>query len=148
MSLRKIIGIYYILILLVACQSPNKANEVVEDNNIDTTINHDLEFSIQKDSTKKAHEVTEFKENLKVIEQKYGQQWGFCECVTVNDSIDKAVKALSDFDSKHAELLLERFEYVSDKCQAFIGMDANRTPEQRDEHQKKVKKCLKNAKSS
>lgn len=100
--------------------------------------------TVANDTMKKAHEVREFKENLKVIEQKYGEQWGFCECVVANDSLDRAFKVLIDFETPEAELLLSRFEFISKKCQAFLGMDASRTPEQREIHQKKVKNCLKN----
>ena len=117
---------------------------VVDSLMVDSNV---LVNALKQDTTKKAHEIKEFNENLKVIEKKYGEQWGFCECVVANDSINKAVQNLVDYESPQAERLFERFEYVSTKCQAFLGMDANRTPEQRADHQKKVKNCLKNAKS-
>lgn len=100
------------------------------------------------DTTKKAHEIKEAKENLSKIEKKYGEQWDFCQCVVANDSIDRAIKKMTDFESPEAEKLLERFEIVSTKCQAFLGMDGNRTPEERAKHEKKVKKCLKEAKNN
>jgi hypothetical protein len=140
----------YILFLLVAvafvaCKSGNDKSEEISDG-IEIIDKDSLDPMLVEDTTKKSHEIKEHQENLKVIEKKFGEQWGFCECVVANDSIDKAVKKLVDFESKQAEKLLERFEYVSTKCQAFLGMDANRTPEERIKHEKRVKKCLKNAK--
>lgn len=105
---------------------------------------HIMAEAFAVDTVQKMHEIREQKENLEKIEKKYGEQWGFCECVVANDSIDKAVKKLVDFDTPEADKLLERFEFVSNKCQAFLGMDANKTPEEREKHEKKVKKCLEN----
>lgn len=140
-----------ILILLFTALSCNtkRDNIEVEEGVVDSLMvdSNVLVNALKQDTTKKAHEIKEFNENLKVIEKKYGEQWGFCECVVANDSINKAVQNLVDYESPQAERLFERFEYVSTKCQAFLGMDANRTPEQRAAHQKKVKNCLKNAKS-
>lgn len=82
----------------------------------------------------------EFKENKKKIEAIYGEQWDFCKCVIVNDSIDKAVKS-GDISDK----LMERFDEVDRKCKAFLVMDNIRTPEEREKHEKKIKKCLKSA---
>ena len=135
-------------LLVHSCRS-SVGSEVVPVEEIEETIN-ELEYIYndnEQDTIKKQHEIKEFKENLRVIEKKYGEQWDFCPCVVVSDSIDKAVKRLVDFESPAAEKLFERFEYVSLKCQAFIGMDANRTPDQRAIHEKKVKNCLKNQKS-
>lgn len=100
------------------------------------------------DTFKKKHEIKEQQENLAKIEKRYGEQWGFCECVVANDSIDKAVKKITDFETPETEKLLERFDHVSKKCQAFLGMDSSRTPEEREKHEKKVKKCLKDAKKN
>lgn len=85
-------------------------------------------------------DTTELNESIAKIEEKYGEQWDFCHCVVVNDSIDKAIKSGNTDD-----VLLERWDYVDKKCQAFRIQDASRTPEQRDLHEKKVRKCLKEA---
>lgn len=98
------------------------------------------------DTAKKQSEIKEFKENLVKIEKKYGEQWGFCECVVANDSVNDAVLKLVDFETPQAEKLLERFDYISQKCQAFISMDNNKTPEERAKHEKRVKNCLRDAK--
>lgn len=128
--------------LLFSCSSPSE--------NINTPTENLEEDSVvllpAADTVKKNYEIKENQENLQKIEKQYGEQWGFCECVVANDSIDKAVKKIDDFESPQAEKLLDRFDYVAQKCQAFLGMDSNRTPEERSKHEKKVKKCLKNAK--
>ncbi len=98
------------------------------------------------DNSKKKHEVKEFKENLKVIEKKYGEQWGFCECVVANDSVNVAIINLKDFDGPKFDKLMERSDFITTKCQAFLSMDSSKTPEERQKHEQKVKKCLKAAK--
>jgi len=85
-------------------------------------------------------DTSELNESIAKIEKKYGEQWDFCHCVVVNDSIDKAIKAGNTDD-----ILLERWDHVDKKCQAFRIQDANRTPEQRELHEKKVRTCLKEA---
>lgn len=148
-KMKKNIFLTLTLTFFIAClfSCKTKSNDIIEEeetvtNSLDSVVNHHL----TADTTKKTHEIQEQKENLAKIEKKYGEQWGFCECVVANDSIDKAVKNIVDFETPQAEKLLERFEYVSTKCQAFLGMDASRTPEERQKHEKKVKKCLKDAK--
>lgn len=131
-------------VLLFSCSSPTEnASLPTETENLeeDTVV-----LLTAADTVKKNYEIKENQENLQKIEKQYGEQWGFCECVVANDSIDKAVKKIDDFESPQAEKLLDRFDYVAQKCQAFLGMDSNRTPEERSKHEKKVKKCLKNAK--
>lgn len=86
----------------------------------------------------------EFKENKKKIEAIYGEQWGFCECVVKGDSINKAF-AKSNISDEEFDRLSKRFDVIDEKCQAFRIQDANRTPEERALHEKKVRKCLKNA---
>ena len=93
-----------------------------------------------KNPNKVLADSTELKESIAKIEAKYGEQWDFCHCVVVNDSIDKAIKAGNTEDK-----LIERWDYVDKKCQAFRIQDPNRTPEERDAHERRVKKCLKEA---
>ena len=99
------------------------------------------EVEIQELQKKKDVEVNvDFKENKKVIEKKFGEQWDFCTCVVLNDSIDKAVKA-GNMDDK----LMERFDVVDQKCKSFLVMDNSRTPEEMMLHDKKIQKCLREA---
>ena len=83
---------------------------------------------------------SEFLENKEKIEKKYGEQWDFCHCVIVNDSLNKQIKA-GEIDDN----LMERLEVVDQHCKAFLVMDDSKTPDERDAHEKKIKKCLKSA---
>jgi hypothetical protein len=82
-------------------------------------------------------------ESIQVIVQKYGTQWDFCDCVRKGDSLNKALQnpSLSEVETDN---LLKRFEVIDQRCQAFKITDPNRTPRERKEHERKVKKCLSN----
>lgn len=134
--------LFLTFLFILSCNSSPDTEEIKEEL---ISVEEEIPNVFVADTAKKKHQIKEEKENLEKIEKKYGEQWGFCECVVANDSIDKAVKNLIDFETPQAEKLLERFDYVSKKCQAFLGMDASRTPEERQKHEKKVKKCLKDA---
>ena len=85
----------------------------------------------------------EFMESLVEIEKKYGEQWDFCTCVIKNDSINKAFsQPVSDAEF---DKLSARFDVIDEKCKAFLVQNPNVTPEERAEHERKVKKCLKEA---
>jgi hypothetical protein len=81
--------------------------------------------------------------NHEKIVSKYGEQWDFCSCVQANDSINRASQ--KGLNEKQAELLMKRWEVVEIKCKEFLT-NPNRTPEERELHEKKVSKCLKSAK--
>jgi len=86
----------------------------------------------------------DLREEIEKIETTYGEQWDFCDCVIKGDSLNKALTndKLSD---KELDLILKRFDEIDKKCQAFKIIDPNRTPKERSLHEKKVKKCLKEA---
>ena len=89
------------------------------------------------------HHSEEFVESLIQIEKQYGQQWDFCTCVIKNDSINKAFsKPVSD---REFDRLSARFDVIEEKCKAFLVHDPNITPEERSNHERKVRKCLKEA---
>ncbi len=104
---------------------------------------------VKKDSVKP--EIKEIKiiskknektENHNKIIEKFGEQWDFCKCVLANDSINSAFeKTVTDAETNR---LMKRWEHVEVKCKEFLTSE-NKTPEQRIEHELKVKKCLKNA---
>lgn len=75
------------------------------------------------------------------IEEVYGEQWDFCDCVVKNDSVNKAIETAGDdeFDA-----LLERMDVIDQHCKEMLTTP-NTTPEERDRHERKVRKCLKNA---
>lgn len=94
-------------------------------------------------STVDSKDLKEFKQNLAKIEQEHGAQWDFCTCVIKNDSINKAFsKEVSD---KEFDKLSDRFDEIDQKCKAFLAQNPNSTPEERAIHEKKVKKCLREA---
>lgn len=112
--------------------------EVEPQDSLDKQIISDYDMSMvdKKNST-------EFKANLVKIEKQFGEQWGFCDCVIKNDSINKAFsKEVSD---KEFDRLSARFDEIDQKCKAFLAQNPNTTPEERAKHEKKVKKCLKEA---
>jgi hypothetical protein len=94
------------------------------------------------DTIKSTRNTDDLKKSMKVITEKYGEQWDFCNCVVKGDSLNKALnnEKLSD---KELDKLLTRFDEIDKKCQAFKIIDPNRTPKERAQHEKKVKKCLK-----
>lgn len=140
--------ISFITFQLYSCGN-DKNNDVIVDDKKEAEVIDTItsKMMAEIDTTKKKHEIKEFKENLKVIEKKYGEQWGFCECVVANDSVNNALIATTNFEGTKFDKLMERSDYVTQKCQAFLSMDANKTPEERLKHEKKVKKCLKEAKN-
>lgn len=136
------IPVLLLLFLFSSCKNDEKVTEEVIIEEVDsTTIKH-----LGSDTTKKVSEVKEFKENLKVIEKKYGEQWGFCECVVANDSVNNAIIKSTVFEGPKFDKLMVRSDYITQKCQAFLSMDSNKTPDERALHERKVKKCLKEAK--
>lgn len=145
-SLPKIWSAFVVVLILVSCQSKEKCADcpscgenlnygnapkeiVVEDGLLITEM--DTTFSVDKD----------FVENKIKIEKKYGQQWDFCRCVRANDSLDRVVKSGAEMDDNFMQV----FEEVDVKCKAFLVMSPNKTPQERAEHEKKIKKCLSSA---
>jgi len=145
MSKINLFSFLIIVIFTLSCSTNGDENNNVESTEIDSTKIEVKEEptpeQVVRETAKKDKSVdVDFKENKKEIEKVYGEQWDFCHCVVVNDSIDKAVKA-GNFDDK----LMKRFDEVDLKCKAFLVMDNSRTPEQRMLHEKKIKKCLREA---
>ena len=133
---------YSLLILLVICFSCTEKK-------LKTHTTSSEKQLVKKDSVKP--EIKEIKiiskknektENHNKIIEKFGEQWDFCKCVLANDSINSAFeKTVTDAETNR---LMKRWEHVEVKCKEFLTSE-NKTPEQRIEHELKVKKCLKNA---
>ena len=125
-------------------KNPDDVLEAVDSTTIDIVVEDTLDKQIISDydmSTVDKKNSKEFKQNLVNIEKQFGQQWGFCDCVIKNDSINKAFsKQVSD---KEFDRLSNRFDEIDLKCKAFLTQNPNTTPEERAIHEKKVKKCLK-----
>lgn len=111
------------------------ADEKAQKDSIDE-INGDNLLEI-KDKPEK--QLSEKIENHQRIVKKYGEQWDFCSCARVNDSINRVSQ--SPQSEKQLEKLMKRWNYVDVKCKEFIT-NPNRTPEERELHEKKVAKCL------
>ena len=135
---------------VISCTSdgknPDELLDSVDSTSIDKEALDTLDKQIISDydmSTVDKKNSKEFKENLVKIEKEFGEQWGFCDCVIKNDSINKAFsKQVSD---KEFDRLSDRFDEIDLKCKAFLAQSPNTTPEDRIKHEKKVKKCLKEA---
>lgn len=133
---------YSIFILLVICFSCSEKKSKTNSTSTEKQL-------VKKDSVKP--EIKEIKiiskknektENHNKIIEKFGEQWDFCKCVLANDSINSAFeKTVTDAETNR---LMKRWEHVEVKCKEFLTSE-NKTPEQRIEHELKVKKCLKNA---
>lgn len=81
-------------------------------------------------------------DTLRMIEEKYGEQWDFCTCIIKNDSINKAFST-SGLSDEEFDLISKRFDFIESKCKAFLLMYENNTPEGRAAHVQRVKDCLK-----
>ncbi len=76
------------------------------------------------------------------IEEKYGVQWDFCDCVVKNDSVNGAIEdAESDADF---DKVLARMEVIDQHCKELLTTP-NTTPDERAKHERRVRKCLTNA---
>jgi hypothetical protein len=95
--------------------------------------------SLVKDDFRSESE--DLNESLQIIEKKYGHQWDFCDCVLKGDSLNKALQntKLSEAETSR---LMNRFEEIDRRCQAFRITDPNRTPREREAHERKVMQCL------
>lgn len=136
--MNKIIHLLFLL-LFSSCGSEERQVEIpVEVDSLQMALDN------AKSDNKPTVDCVELKEAVKKIEAKYGEQWDFCDCVVKGDSIDKAFKK-ANLPDKEFNRLSDRFDVIAEKCQAFRIQDANRTPEERAIHEKKVKKCLRAA---
>ena len=121
---------------IISCDIEHGDSVLVISEN-DTISNYDMSTVDQGDSK-------EFKENLIRIEQEYGDQWGFCDCVIKGDSMNKAF-AKPDISDTKFDKLSKRFDIIDEKCRAFRIQNPNITPDERQSHEAKVKKCLREA---
>jgi hypothetical protein len=133
--------LFSFVLLLASCGSEEKPVEEPVEVEVDPLVEA-LENA--KPESKPKVDSVELKAAVKKIEAKYGEQWDFCDCVVKGDSINKAFMK-PNLPDKEFNRLSERFDEIDKKCQAFRIQDANRTPEERAIHEKKVKKCLKAA---
>ena len=142
---RSLSSLFFVLLFSVSCSQGDSKTENL-DSTDDTLLVESLEdaLSTEVNEKKRKNDSLELKESIKKIEAKYGEQWDFCDCVVKGDSINKAFLK-PNLPDKEFDRLSKRFDEIDEKCQAFRIQDANRTPEERTIHDKKVKKCLRAA---
>lgn len=135
-----------LLLLLISCSDKTPCLDCGE-----CGLNLNVKEETLENAVASAHgtqssgiDTTELQESIAIIEKKYGEQWDFCNCVVKGDSINKAFSKPNLPDAEF-DRLSNRFDEIDEKCQAFRIQDANRTPEERDMHERKVRKCLKDA---
>ena len=142
--MKKVQVLFVCFLILASCESnkteskpvdrSKQQKEIVEKKTGDNLLN-------VKEKPKR--NLKEKQVNHEKIVSKYGEQWDFCSCVQANDSINRASQ--KGLNEKQAELLMKRWEVVEIKCKEFLT-NPNRTPEERELHEKKVAKCLKESK--
>lgn len=68
------------------------------------------------------------------------EEWEFCQCIVKLDSIVFAIES-DKLTIEQTDKLMQRWEFVDQKCKEFTTFD-NSTPESRQKHEKRVRKCL------
>jgi hypothetical protein len=134
---------FFSFLAFYSCGDTNKPVEE-ESVKVDSTEIELQEALKKSNDVNPAMDSADLKKSIKKIEAKYGEQWDFCDCVVKGDSINKAFMK-PNLPDKEFDRLSKRFDEIDKKCQAFRIQDANRTPEERAVHEKKVKKCLRAA---
>jgi len=148
MTFKRIFLSISILGLVISCNNnepeednifiPDTTSILVDTISIDTT-------SVLPDSLLEEGYVDETAEISNIIEKKYGEQWDFCDCVVKSDSINKVFENADDLTEAEFDAAFARMEVIDGHCVELLTTP-NTTPEERSKHERKVKKCLKNAK--
>ncbi len=79
-----------------------------------------------------------------VKDKEVNEQWDFCQCVVMLDSIDSALEN-PKLTPVQVDKLMERWDYLDKMCKEVTTFD-NETPEDRSKHEKRVMKCLEEVK--
>ena len=141
------IFLLFFSLLVFSCKSEAN-NKEVDRNSLTTTEqvqSIDLDTINVIDTTqtiKKVYENPEVQEAHIAIVKEFGEQWDFCKCIVKSDSINTALMEASD---EEFDAVMVRSDYIDSKCKGLL-IQPNATPEDRYAHEKKVKKCLDNAK--
>ena len=129
--------------LFSSCSGEGEIDETINtdtlglDTLIDTTL---LDSSLFMDDS---GYVNEELETNNIIEATYGEQWDFCDCVVKNDSVNTVLEEAGD-DADY-DAILARMDVIDMHCKSMLTTP-NTTPDEREAHNRKVRKCLKNAK--
>jgi hypothetical protein len=130
--------LFVLFVFLFSCsnnetKTPEKS---VNSRDLDTVSN---EIFIESINRKKESLQSDQKEIHSKIEKKYGKQLDFCSCIQFHDSLNNA--AQKELKDQQIEKLLDRWEKMEVRCKEIVNT-SHRTPEERSEHEKKVKRCL------
>jgi len=139
-------NVFILSLLLISCNSGDGDNNDNIDSliiPIDTLITEIDTTSSLPDSLKGKGYVESTEEIEKEIEKKFGKQWDFCDCIVKQDSVNKAAAKDGLTDAQY-DALFDRMDVIDKHCMALTATP-NTTPEERQKHERKVKKCLKNA---
>lgn len=136
---------FFIFVLFLSCSDKKPCVELCDCGLNLNVVEETIEDAVKTNNTaSQGIDTTELQESIAKIEEKYGEQWEFCDCIIKGDSINKAFSKPNLPDAQF-DRLSKRFDEIDKKCQAFRIQDPNRTPEQRELHEKKVRKCLREA---
>lgn len=144
-------GFILTLLILSSCGDEPKETKPKVDDEVMTDVDSldaemdSLDIKSEYDmTTVDAKDRKEFIKILKKIEDKYGTQWDFCTCVVKQDSVVKAFDN-PDLSDEGMDKLISRSDMIDEKCKAFLSQSASQTPDDRANHEDKVRKCLKAA---
>jgi hypothetical protein len=135
-----------IIVAFSACKGDGDAIDVdVDTIAIDTTLGIDTTDinPIDTVTVDSAGYINEDEALTGTIEKIYGEQWEFCDCVVKNDSVNTAI--MDTDDDAMIDLILVRMEIIDQHCKEMLTTP-NKTPEEREKHERKVKNCLRAAK--
>ena len=131
---------YFFIVFLFLISCSNNETKTTEKSavpsEIDTISNSDAPKS---NSAKEITIQSEQNENKSKIEKKFGKQLDFCSCIQFHDSLNNA--AQKDLSDQQIEKLLNRWDEMEIQCKELVNTN-HRTPEDRLNHEQKVKKCL------
>lgn len=148
MTIKRILISFSIIASLASCNNSEPVTEeIIEADTtiVDTLISEIDTTSTLPDSLQKAGYVDETEEIANIIEKKYGEQWDFCDCVVKSDSINKVFENSDNLSEEEFDAAFARMEVIDGHCIELLTAP-NTTPEERAKHERKVKKCLRNAK--
>jgi hypothetical protein len=140
-------SIYFSCVLFLACSCKSSVNdtennEIKNENKVELIDSNKIDANTLSESQIPKGVKTNLQPNYVAnkikVEKIYGEQWDFCNCIRINDSLDRVVKQ----DGEIGDAFMKRFEEADIHCKIFLGMNKNRTPAERAAHEKNVKDCL------
>lgn len=143
--MKTLLSLSIFALILFACSGEETKSEGGKPVDKDTSTVDTVVVDTLSDDTLKAqgYDIDEEQNIEENIEKKYGEQWGFCECVVRNDSVNKAFA--NEMTEAETDKLMKRWDEIEKHCKKMLTAP-NTTPEERSAYERKVRKCLRNAK--